>query len=563
MEEIIRGGILLKRIISVLLVLAMSFTFIIPAFAGIDFYATKSRIPVIVVSGDGGTIVDKDGKELSKLTKFFTNKGGEVDKDDDEMSNIISSAANVVWPLLYGGLVTGNYEPYYESLQKELSELFGDIILDENGEASNGSGIDGWAKWKNGEDMVIDRLGDKGYYGIGDYQFYYDWRLDPIHNADILNNYIKGVKNVTGAPKVAVLCRCVGTSVVMAYLEKYGTDDICGLGMDGAVCMGAEPISEGISGKFKIDGDAIERILLDGNQIGLFNIDPLIIATLDLAEKSGVIDGALSVARETIYKELVKGVTSAFTLSSISYPCYWACVKPEDFDTALEYVFGEEGSEKRIKYAGLIEKITAYNEKVKKHIPEILKSVEEDGVKVAVIAKYGLQLIPTCESRNVIADSFVSTESSSFGATTGTVYRCLSNEYIASQREKGLEKYISPDKQVDASTCAFPDYTWFVKGVKHSEWTNAENQLLITAITADRQLSVDDFDETQFMVRDKSNPGRMVAMTTENCNTENWVADEKNDKPTDRFEFLFSFIKSVISWFKLILKRINLGTILK
>ena len=547
----------MKKLLSVILAVIMLFSLAAPAFAAVDIYATRSQTPIVVISGDGGNIMDKDGKQLSKLSKFFTNNGDKEEEEDDEMNNILSSVANVIWPLLYNGLLTGDYEPYYAALQNELSDLFGDMILDENGEASNGSHIDPWGKEQNDFDMVWDRKWGKDFYLTEDYHFWYDWRLDPMFIADQLNDYIKGVKNITGAEKVGLLSRCLGTNVVCAYIAKYGTDDICGFGFDGAVCMGAEPISESISGKFKVDGAAIERILLDGNSIGLFDIDPLIVATLDLAQKSGAFDTLVGVGKDLVYEKLVEGVTSAVALAAISYPGYWACVKPEDFDTAVDYVFGREGSEKRVKYAGMIEKITRYNEEVKKNIPEILMSIKEKGINVGVIAKYGLQLVPTCESRTAVADSFVSCTSSSFGATTGTVYSKLSSSYIEEQTAKGLEKYISPDKQVDASTCLFPDSTWFIKGVKHSEWTEAENMLLTTVIIADRQLTVEDFNETQFMVRDPENQSRMTAMTTENCNTENWKADENVDNRTDKFTYLFSFLKSLFTWLKLIFQKIT------
>ena len=125
-------------------------------------------------------------------------------------------------------------------------------------------------------------------------------------------------------------------------------------------------------------------------------------------------------------------------------------------------------------------------------------------------------MIPTCQSANNIADTFVSVTSSSFGATTGTIYEPLSDEYIAAQQEKGLGKYISPDKNIDASTCLLPDNTWFIKGVRHSEWTYAEDMLLMTVVTSDRQLTIDDFDESQFMVKHPTDWWAMTAMTEEN-----------------------------------------------
>lgn len=535
-----------KKLLCVFMSLVMICLTVTPVFGAINMFETKSRIPVIIISGDGNTIYDKDDKPLSKFSKLFGNNGGEGEDVDKEA--VLESVANVLMPFLVNGILLNDWEPYYKNLQKEISELFGDILLDENGEATNGTHISQWHVDQNIYDVTYDRKGDKGFYAPGDYSFWYDWRLDPMYTADLFNDYIQGVKKATGSDKVSVICRCLGTNVVCAYLEKYGSDDLYGLGFDGAVCMGAEPLGEALGGKFKVDGNSIERVLVDGNYYGMFDLDPFILASIDLAEKSGLIDTAVGITKATLYEKLVEGVTSALALSSISCPNYWACVGVENFDTAVEYVFGKEGSEKRATYAGLIEKITAYNEQVKKNIPSLLKALPENGVKVGVIAKYGLQMIPTCESAEVIADSFVSTESSSFGATTGTVYNTLSDEYIAAQNEKGLGKYISPDRQIDASTCIFPDNTWFVKGVKHSEWTYAENMLLMTVVTNERQLTTEDFAETQFMVKHPTDWWAMSPMTEDNCHTEAWVADEKTDKPTNKQDKISALLGSILDW---------------
>lgn len=545
----------MKKLLCVLLSFVLIFGMTVPSLAAINMFETRSQIPVVFISGDGNTIYDKDEKPLSKLSNFFGNNGGTAEGEDEgdnneKLKNVLSSVMNVYKEYLFEGMLNDNWEPFYAALQKEVSEAFGDILLDDNGEATNGTHISQWHQDQVKYSMTHDRKGDKGFYDRGDYFFWYDWRLDPMENAKGLNEFIKAVKNVTGSEKVSVICRCLGTNVFCAYLEQFGSDDLYGVGFDGAVCMGAEPISEALSGKFKVDAVAIERALKDGNYYGVFDIDPFVISCIDLAQKSGIIDGYVGFKKATVYAKLVEGVTSALALASISYPCYWACVKPSDFDTAVKYVFGEEGSEKYVKYAGLIEKITTYNERVKKNIPQLIKSLPENGVKVGVIAKYGTQMIPTCESATQVADSYVSLTSSSFGATTGTVYKPLSQEYIDAQQEKGLGKYISPDKQVDASTCLLPDNTWFVKGVKHSDWTYAEDMLLMTVVTSDRQLTVDDFAESQFMVKHPTDWWAMTAMTEDNCKTEAWETDEKMDNPDSGAGKLFAFLRSLFDWFK-------------
>ena len=206
-------------------------------------------------------------------------------------------------------------------------------------------------------------------YTDGDYRFYYDWRLDPYEVADQFHDYIEAVKAVSHCDKVSIIAKCLGTNVVLAYIEKYGTDSIYGLGLDGGTVNGVEPLSEALSGKFKIDGNAITGTLVDCNVFG--------------------------VTKEYFYYKVVEGVTSALALSTVmTWPGYWAGVKQEDYDEAIDYVFGDENDEKRTEYAGLIAKLDNYNEKVRTHINNLLLSTKQSGAIMAFIAKYGCQMIP-------------------------------------------------------------------------------------------------------------------------------------------------------------------------
>ena len=101
-----------------------------------------------------------------------------------------------------------------------------------------------------------------------------------------------------------------------------------------------------------------------------------------------------------------------------------------------------------------------------------MQSIKKAGVNLGIMAKYGSQMIPVTESSAMISDQIASVYRASYGATTSTVYEPLSDDYIAGRIEKGLGRYISPDKQIDASTCMFPDNTWFYKGATHSKWTS-------------------------------------------------------------------------------------------
>ncbi len=528
----------MKKILSFFMVLVLIFTLTLPAYA--DWSDSQSQIPVILISGDGDSIYDAEGNEVfrfSKIVSMLTSIDGEAAKE---------SALNVVQPMLLEGLLRDDWDNFYAVLEKEITEIFAKCRLDENGEVSDGSGISQERKDYMANARVTDAKQGKGYYGLYDYRFWYDWRLDPLVIADEFNAYIKDIKKATGAPKVAIVTRCLGTSVVMAYIAKYGLEDIHGIGFNGSVANGAEILSETISGKFRVDGKAVSRLLKDVDALGWLDIDEFITSTVDLAVNSGIVDGAIGVTEAILYNKLVEGMTSALALSTFfTWPSYWSAVTTEDYDDAIHYVFGPEGSEKRTQYAGLIAKLDNYNEVVRKNVPELFKSIKQSGANVGVISKYGYQIVPVIESSDAVADQFASVTRSSFGATTSKVHNTLSDEYIVQRVVEGKGKYISPDKQIDASTCIYPDYTWFTKGSSHSNWSLCENNLMHIVATADRQLTVDDFEYTQFMVFNKET-GLMEPMTKDNNDTTNWPDEE----PTTILGKIKLFFETLKDWFR-------------
>ncbi len=537
----------MKKVLSIVLTLIMILSLATPAFAA-NISGWGSQIPIVEISGDGEPLYDAEGNQIFKTTDLLSGLLGSDEEGESGDSDLIGSVVNVLEPFLIEGILFDKWDRYYENLYLEISELFAASHLNKDGTAPEGSGLSAERKAEVASRVATDFKKERGWYGDIDYKFYYDWRLDPWAVADEFYNHIEAVKKTTGADKVAIMAKCLGTNVVLAYVAKYGTDSIYGLGFDGGTVNGMEPISDAISGKFSVDGNAISRILTDCNFYNIMNISPFIIQTVDMVTKTGILDRVVGFTEEMLYAKLVEGVTSALARATVmTWPSYWAAVTAEDYATAIKYVFGDENDPKRTEYAGLIEKLDNYNTYVRQRIPELLMQVKDSGANVAFIAKYGAQMIPTSESAKLVADQFVSVNRASFGATTSTVYDTLSDEYIAARQAEGKGKYISPDKQIDASTCLFPDYTWFIKGNKHSNWSWWENDLVYTVVTADRQLSIDDFDCSQYVVYDKDR-NWADKMTTENCHTEQWEADPKEDMPATKKEFIFTSVKALIEW---------------
>lgn len=553
-----------KKVLSLLLAMIMVFSLASSAFANRTEFVSQSRsdIPIIRISGDGEQLVDENGEKVFHYKDFASILEKDDESEEDGNKELVESLANILLPFLIDGLLNDNWDPYYENLQAEISELFEHSLLDKDGNAQYGTGlrqsrIDQMNHIRHNDQAWYTSDGQK-YYVQDRYYWRYDWRLDPYETAADFKLFIDDVMASTGSNQVGIMATCLGTNIVTSYLARYpdhAAKHIRGVGFDGSVVGGAEMLSEVIGGKFNVDAAAINRVLIDCGAIGLFDVDGFINTTLEMLDRTGVLDAVIDKGKDWIYYKLVEGVTSALALSTFyTWPNYWACVTNEDFDTAMEYVFGPEESEKREEYAGLISKLERYDTQVRKRVPEIIKTAVANGVHFGVISKYGFQILPICETNDLPSDQFASVGSSSFGATTGTIYKDLSDDHIASKIEAGLGKYISPDKQIDASTCLFPDNTWFIKGSSHSNWSDWEMRLLYEIASAKEQLNINNSCwPSQFVVYSYTDPdndkwGSIEAMTTENCDTENWEADDALDNPTDKYGKIFSGLSAFLTW---------------
>lgn len=536
----------MKKLVSVLLVLVMAFTIVMPASA-ISMRRDGSDIPVVAIFGDGEPLYDTEGNKVFHFKEIVSMLGASA-KD-----SLLESFVYMTKPFLIEGVLNDEWDNFYAVLEREMGRIFEKARFDKNGENCNGTDIHPDRRKTMADNVSRDTKELNGSYYVYDYQFWYDWRQDPLKTADEFHQYIQDIKKVTGAPKVSIIARCLGTSVVMAYLAKYGTDDIHGVSFNGSIAAGGEIISEMISGKFDLDINAIRRMLADFDDDGNMNLGGFLLATIDLLAKS-VEAMDIELEETKLYKKLAQGVFAAGSRATFfTWPGYWALVTKEDYPAALNYIFGEEGRELRKEYAGLIEKTDNYQKLVMNNMTNILEGLKTDGIKVGVIAKYGYQIAPVIESKDAVGDQFASIKRASFGATTSDIYNTLSEEYIAARVAEGKGKYISPDKQIDASTCIFPDSTWFTKGITHSEWTNFETALLFQVITADKQLTIDDFDCSQFILYDNKTD-TAYPMTEENCHIEPWNLNEKYDKPQNLKDKLVALAISLVNWAKELLK---------
>ncbi len=528
----------MKKLISVVLAVVMLFSMAIPASAAWGF-SSSNKNPIIYIRGNGNIIFDNDGEQAYPLTMTA-----------DVMTTTLVDA---LMDDFVKAVTLGKWDAYYEAFETEVAKIYERSVLDENGDIANGSGINGWYYYLNDVNMNSNYLKADGNSDLFDYTFWYDWRLDPFEIADQLDDYIDHVLAVTGATKVSIVGKCLGGSFLLGYLAKYGGSKISRVAFDCTVGGGCEEASDLFSGKANVDFEALERDFTDqsfeetnkaepdSSQIVLTNF---IKATLNVVNETDRLH-LTEKAVNDIYKKLSTELTPRLCMATFgTWPGYWTNVTKESYEEAKNLIFYGACEDYAEKYKGLIEKLDRYDELVRQRIPELLSSIKDSGVDFGVLSKYGYQLSPLIDSNEMLGDALVSLKSSSFGATCSTVNGTLSDEYIAQRQQDGYGKYIAPDKQVDASTCVFPDSTWFIKGMTHENWADCNDQLVYTILTSKEPLTVDSMEQyPQFMIYD-DDADNIYPMTAENCNVTNWNASEI---ATHDFK---EYVKSVFEWLK-------------
>lgn len=506
----------MKKVISLLLALLMLVSFVVPASA--ISIETRSQYPIVNFRGNSEDIVDEDGN---------------VVYDFDVDGETIKQMAKKILPYFAKGYLTNDFDEYYKVFGEEMAKLYERCLLDGNGNPQYGTGISEKQKQDNIREMNSNYADWNGKYNINSYDFANDWRLDPLATVDDVDDYINGILKATGQSKVSLACKCLGGDLILAYLAKYGTEKIHAVCFGSTVAFGGDLANDMFAGRMKVDSESLARFINDdfvSKELGKSNkvVYEFIKETVNLAAATGVAQIGTDLFMKHLYNKLYEGLVPALATSTYgTWPGYWTMITADRYEEAKNFVFGDKRSEKYQKYQGLIEKLDNYDVQVRQRIPELLKQAEADGVNICIVSKYGFQMPPVIESRFEQGDVWTTTRYSSLGATVSRIGTTLSDEYIESRKALGLEKYISPDKQVDASTCLFPEYTWFIKGAIHDDWTKEEDRIIITTSDSNERVTVNNLDDRpQFLVYDREND-TVYPMTEENCNTEAYEVDEK------------------------------------
>ena len=132
------------------------------------------------------------------------------------------------------------------------------------------------------------------------------------------------------------------------------------------------------------------------------------------------------------------------------------------------------------------------------HKGQTLRALNQTA-NVYVLSRTGFASIPLTPSCGNLSDGIVDTKYSSFGATTSDYGETLPDSVL----ENTNPAYLSPEKDIDASTCLFPEQTWFLRNTRH---TLSNDEALIAALLNEQtQATVNTFAAfPRFLIYDDS-----------------------------------------------------------
>jgi len=555
----------MKKIIAFLLCVVMVF-----GTASVSVYAEGTekheKCPIIFIAGSSVDFVDGEGNP--------TSMGIEVLTDDDEGDGItkeaiIESTMNILLPFVMEGLPEDKWDTYGDALYEELAPIWDESRLDGNGNTQFGVGvaqseIDYW-------DNVAQTVnhGKDGKFGLWDYKFRYDWRLSPYDHVDRLHQFIKDIIETTGCSQVALVGRCLGGNVITAYLDAYGSEGLVKkVVYDEVMSNGSSVINDCFSGQVELSDKHIQAYLLASEHYGKHDIgfdvsgvNELVLEiaerTYDLMAQVGVLDttfGGIEDLYNRLYKEFMPAMLKATGLGT--WASYWTSISDENFDTALELIFGKEGSEERAEYKGLVDKILYLRERIVKPRElrgeeNLYKQFEKNyGVQFGVIAGYGLPIPPLGVNHNDNGDITVDTKNSSLGATVAGLFDTLDQDYIDSRIAEGYGEYISPDKKIDASTCIFPETTWFVKNKHHDIGTAWEELSVYFTQYTNVNAGSNQRNISRFLVVNTDDFRKYENLTEDNTEDAPWLEEiEQKPELETKIAALIRFITVLLKLF--------------
>lgn len=497
-----------KKILSLCLALLMAFSATGTAFAAEEI---KRDCPVIHIPGFYSSDVYGDVNDPDTLLEL------------PSADVILDFIKKEFVPALIAFCIDRDTDKLATDVCAKINEqLFPHWFNETTGDAKEGSGL------------LFDATPDN-VTATSTLTFRYDWRGDLMDIADDLADYIDYVTEESGCEKVALSAHSFGSNLILAYFAKYGNGKVASVVFDSPACEGVAVVGNLLAGKVTLDAEFLGYFL--ESTLGEAEYAKLISSLFDISELGnipglavGFLDEVIETLAPAVYKETIAPLFGY-------WPGIWAMVPDRNIDEAMAYIFDDILKSEDLSV--LRARVEEYNSIVRADKETLLKDFDKEG-KFAVLSRYGSPAFPLTDASDLMGDTVIETKASSLGATTAPV-----GTYFSDEETAGVDaKYISPDRTVNASTCLFPEQTWFIKDSGHFE-THYTDDYYDFFLFAEKELTCDDTDFGRFCTFETDNY-TLVKDTSEPQKAE-------NPSPLAR---LFRFLAALFETFTGFIKKI-------
>lgn len=466
------------KAISILLCVAM-LSFFAPAVASAvngkdldysfypDIAALKpedAQYPTIILPGINHSVsylADENGDP------YINSKGEEVSgglmliDNSTIVSNVLGLVPYLIFTLALRDTLPGLKEKIYSTIQS----IMGLMQMDENGETVHNlvtipynypiSQMDeetlNWFYRMIPMEPFTSVFGEENVY-------LYTFPLfgNPMDSAAGLHDYIDMVKQQTGKSKVNLISISLGGTILSAFLDSNpDLSEINKIVNIVSLMDGTDLMADFMARRFNLSdqflySDFIPMIMKEAT--GNAALGYLINILLRILPKN------------TLYDVLTSAFSGLLDTIIINDPQYWAMLPGDEYE-ALADRYLRDG-----KHDVLLAKTDRYQQ-ARLALKKNMLAAADAGVGIYNIAGYGLSFTDgeynffgiVQSSATVNGDAIIPIASTTLGATSAPAGKVLSDSYLANAKKE----YISPDKSVDASTCLFPDRTWFFEKQHH------------------------------------------------------------------------------------------------
>lgn len=483
----------IKRMISLVLCVTVILTSCALAFAADEV------TPVIIVTG------------MSTLPLYY-ERGTEQEKQVwPPQGNTIAKAVIGSLPALLRVAVDHNWDAACDKIAPLANDILGMVAL--NGDGSSKYNVtcshfdEPYSYYVEHYDSEFFEAGAdhadslaKAIGGDNVYVYVYDWRFPTVKLAQGLNDLVEKVKSDTGSDKVTFNSISQGGSVTMAYLEMFGSDSVENTVMLSSGFRGIELVGDVYSGRVKLDVSALLNMLIDraGSNSGADSLT-LLAGVLRMSGISNFLESVLNKlivnTQDRLFEESLR--TTFGTVGGI-----WGLVPYHDYATAKQFMFGDSPNN------ALMDDIDYYFNNVSGKCEQVLNDCIDNGMLLSILSCYGRQEVPFGDESLNQSDGVIETLNTSAGATCAPLGEILSPEQQSITAPCG-HNHLSPDCVVNAATCMFPEQTWFVRGMQHTQFKRGAgsnlNELIVWLTVTDTQRTVWSNEQfPQFTVFDRS-----------------------------------------------------------